>query len=108
KKTVRVRMAGIDAPEKGMPFYKKSKLYLSDLCFGKQLRLEVLKIDRYGRFIAFSYLDSTLELSHEMIKSGMAWHFKEYNNDQDLADLENQAREARVGLWIDSLPMAPW
>jgi micrococcal nuclease len=107
-KTVRIRMEGIDAPEKGMPFYKVSKQYLADLCFGKYVRLEINDTDSRGRKIAFTYLDNGKELSHEMIKAGLAWHFKKYNNDADLANLEVQARAARVGLWIDHSPMPPW
>ncbi len=107
-KTVRIRMEGIDAPEKGMPFYKAAKKHLSDLCFGKTIRLEVHEEDSRKRKIAFSYLVDGRELSHEMIKAGMAWHFIKYNKDNDLAKLEAQARELKVGLWIDESPMPPW
>jgi len=106
--TIRIRMEGIDAPEKGMPFYKKAKKHLSDLCFGKIVRLDVKEKDRYGRKVAFSYLDDGTELSHEMIKVGLAWHYKKYNNDPDLASLEMQARDSRRGIWVDESPMPPW
>lgn len=106
--TVRIRMEGIDAPERGMPFYKKAKKYLSDLAFGKNVRLEIHNTDRYGRKIAFSYLPDGRELSHEMIKAGMAWHFTKYNHDAGLAKLESEAKASHLGLWIDKHPMAPW
>ncbi len=106
--TVRVRMEGIDAPEKGMPFYKAAKKHLSALCFGKTIRLEVHDEDSNDRKIAFSYLEDGRELSHEMLKAGMAWHFIKYNKDKDLAKLESQARELKEGLWIDESPMPPW
>lgn len=73
---IRIRMEGIDAPEKGMPFYRKAKMYLSGLCDGKVVRLEVNTIDKYGRRIAYSYLEDGNELSHAMIKAGLAWHYK--------------------------------
>lgn len=107
-KTVRIRMEGIDAPEKGMPFYKKAKNYLSELCFGKIIRLEIHKTDSHDRKVAFSYLDDGTELSHEMIKAGFAWHFKTYNSDSDLSELEVRARELKIGLWVDESPMPPW
>lgn len=107
-KTVRIRMEGIDAPEKGMPFYKKAKNHLSDLCFGKNIRLEIHETDSRGRKVAFSYLEDGTELSHEMIKAGLAWHFKKYNSDSDLAELEVKARDLKMGLWVDKLPMSPW
>ena len=106
--TVRIRMEGIDAPEKGMPFYRKAKTYLSDLCFGKNVRLEIHTKDNHDRTVAFSYLDDGTELSHEMIKAGFAWHFKKYNSDSDLSELEIKARESKIGLWADESPMTPW
>lgn len=62
--TIRVRMEGIDAPEKGMPFYQKSKKHLSDLCFHKQVKIKITGVDNYKRFLAYSYLEDGRELSH--------------------------------------------
>lgn len=107
-KTVRIRMEGIDAPEKGMPFYRKAKKHLSDLCYGKIVRLEIHTTDEHDRKIAFSYLEDGRELSHEMIKAGLAWHFVKFNKDSDLAELESQAKKAKRGLWVDNSPMPPW
>ena len=106
--TERIRMEGIDAPERGMPYYKVSKNYLGSLCFKRNVTLEVQSKDRYGRTIAFGYLDDGRELSAEMLKAGLAWHYKKYNSDKNLAELEKRARDSKVGLWKDSNPMAPW
>jgi endonuclease YncB( thermonuclease family) len=106
--TVRIRMDGIDAPEKGMPFSKASKKYLGELCQGQTIKVQKSTEDRYGRIVGFSYLEDGRELSHEMLKAGLAWHYKQYNSDPELADLENQARQARIGLWKDKNPMTPW
>lgn len=108
KKTIRVRMEGIDAPEKGMPFYKVSKLYLGKLCFNKSVKIGIVDKDVTGRYLAFTYMDDGIELSHEMIRAGLAWHFKRYNVDQDLANLEEEARKLKLGLWINENPMPPW
>ena len=107
-KTLRIRMEGIDAPEKGMPFYRVSKDYLGSLCFQKQVRFEKTSMDKLNnRPVGFTYLEDGRELGHEMIKAGLAWHFKKYNSDLDLAELEKEAREAKLGLWIDDNPMDP-
>jgi len=104
----RVRMEGIDAPERGMDYYKVSKDYLGSLCMNKKIRLQVSKKDRYGRLIAKSYLPDGRELGEEMVRAGMAWHFKRYSNDAKLARLEREARSARRGLWSAANPTAPW
>jgi micrococcal nuclease len=101
-------MEGIDAPEKGMPFYRVAKNFLGKLCFGKYVRLEVTGKDNHGRTLAFSYLDDGSELSHEMIKAGLAWHFKKYSTDSVLSNLEIEARNSKLGLWAENNPMPPW
>lgn len=106
--TLRVRMEGIDAPERGMAFYRVSKNYLGELCFGQTIKIVQTDTDQYGRAVAWGFLPDGRELGHEMIKAGMAWHFKKYNSDKDLALLENEAREAKRGLWRDANPIAPW
>jgi endonuclease YncB( thermonuclease family) len=103
----RIRMAGIDAPEKGMPFYRVSKDYLGGLCFNKTVTIQVTGKDG-DRIIGFSYLADGTELSREMLKAGMAWHFIKYDTDPALALLETDARKQKKGLWIDKDPMTPW
>lgn len=105
---IRIRMDGIDAPERGMPFYKAAKTYLSDLCFQRDIRLEIKSKDRYGRTIAKSFLNDGRELGEEMIKAGMAWHFKKYSSEQKLAEFEIEARNKKLGLWADESPTPPW
>lgn len=105
---IRVRMEGIDAPEKGMPLCNVAKKYLKDICSENNIRLVVTGKDRHGRTLAYSYLDDGRELSHEMIKAGLAWHFKKYSSDTTLALLEIEAKELRIGLWKLNNPMSPW
>jgi micrococcal nuclease len=107
-KTLRVRMEGIDAPERGMPYYRVSKDYLADLCFRKQVTVEITGQDRHDRVLAFTYLNDTIELGHEMIRAGLAWHYVQYNQDPDLAALELEARQHKRGLWADPNHKAPW
>ncbi len=107
-KTIRIRLDAIDAPEKGMPFYKVSKKYLANLCFGKMVSIEMLKLDRNGRTVARITLPNNIDVSAEMIKAGMAWHYKAYNTETQLAIYEKNAKEKRLGLWADAVVYEPW
>ena len=109
----KVRLAGIDAPEKGMPYGQRSKQYLSDLVFGKTVTLEGDKVDRYGRTVAKVILNGR-GVNLAQIAAGMAWHYKKYDREQTANDRmlyraeELSARAARRGLWGDAQPQAPW
>ena len=107
-RTIRIRMEGIDAPEGGMPFYKVSKNYLGELCFGKRVKFKSTGKDHYGRYLGFTYLDDGTELCHEMIKAGLAWHYKKHNSDDDLASLEIEAQNAKLKIWSNKDPIPPW
>lgn len=108
KTTIRVRIDAIDAPEKGMPYYKVSKQYLSRLCFGKTVTVTRSTTDRYGRMVARVRLSDGRDISEQMLIAGMAWHYKSYSKDRKLAAFEDYARKKRLGLWKDAKPIAPW
>lgn len=108
KTTIRIRMNGIDAPEKGQPFYQKAKDFLGQLCFQKNIRIVKTDIDMHGRVVAESYLEDGTSLSYEMVRNGFAWHFKKYSTDAKLAQLEIDAKNQKLGLWVDANPVAPW
>lgn len=107
-KTIRIRMNGIDAPEKKQAFGEKSKDYLGSLCFGKTVKIVPISYDRNKRLIADSFTDRDLNLSRAMLRAGYAWHFKKYSKDKKMADDEDHARKIRAGLWVDNEPIAPW
>jgi micrococcal nuclease len=108
KKILRIRMDGIDAPEKGMPYNKVSKKYLSDLIFGKFVLVKIKESDRHGRSIAQTYsLDGT-DISLEMIKAGLAWHYKKYSSNEEYSIVEKEAKEGKRGLWKEKDPISPW
>ena len=48
------------------------------------------------------------DVSAEMLKVGMAWHYKQYSKDEEYAELENTARQQKIGLWADKNPVVPW
>lgn len=105
---IMIRLAHIDCPEKKQAFGSKAKQVLSDLCFGQEIEFDFNEKDRNGRYICVIYNLERINLNKEMIKLGMAWHFKKYSNDNSYAELENEARKNKVGLWQDSNPIAPW
>ncbi len=107
-KPMRIRMEGIDAPERGMPYNKVAKKYLSNMIFGKMVRVIEIQKDRNGRSVSRTYLANGTDVSAKMIAAGYAWHFKKYNNELALAQLEIEARAKRIGLWAEKNPLAPW
>lgn len=107
---IKIRLAHIDCPEKRgkQPFGNAAKKALSDLCFGQMIRLEYSSTDRNGRYISVIYNESGINVNKEIIKQGMAWHYKQYYTDESYGDLEITARKNKVGLWKDINPVAPW
>lgn len=109
----RIRLAGIDAPEKGQAFGQVAKEKLASLVFGKLVVVIPTKIDKYGRQVGKVLLDEQ-DVNLLMVKSGLAWHFKEYENEQQPEDrklydeAEKLARQTKTGLWTESQPIPPW
>lgn len=109
----KIRLAGIDAPESQMPYGRKAKTYLASLVLGQHVIAHVHKLDRYGRTIATLMLGAQ-DANLAMVQAGMAWHYKQYAEEQPRAEAlayaqaEEQARERCLGLWQDASPIAPW
>lgn len=105
---VKVRLANIDCPEKKQSFSARAKEFTSDAVFGKTVTINILKTDRYRRYISNVIYNDSLSLCHELVKNGLAWHFVRYSKDVQLQQLEDKARNDKVGLWQDPNPIAPW
>ena len=106
---IRFRIYGIDAPENKQAFSDKSKQYLSDLIYGKRVGIVVQKkSDGYGRPVVWVYTPENKDVSAEMLKAGMAWHYKQYDKSAKYSELESEARNHKIGLWSDNNPIAPW
>jgi endonuclease YncB( thermonuclease family) len=109
----KIRLSGIDAPEKHQPFSARSKENLSRLVFGQKVIIEWHKRDRYKRMVG-RVLVNGQDVNLEQIRAGMAWHFKRYKGEQPsmerigYASAENEARAVQRGLWRDPHPVAPW
>lgn len=112
-KTLKVRLAGIDAPEKSQPFGAVSKSNLSSRVFGKTVTVEWNKQDKYGRILGRVIVEGT-DACLEQLKSGLAWHYKQYAKEQSesinsaYSAAEEQARIQMIGIWSEPVPTPPW
>ena len=109
----KIRLQGIDAPEKAQAFGQKSKQSLSQLVHSKQVTVEFQKKDKYDRSVGKVVLNGT-DVCLEQIKLGMAWHYKHYESEQPKEDRETYAqaeiaaRTNAIGLWKDKQTIPPW
>ncbi|MEO6682724.1 MAG: thermonuclease family protein [Ginsengibacter sp.] len=104
---IRVRLHGIDCPERRQDYYQICKDALSGYIFGKNVSLVTHGKDRWKRTIAEVYL-GTENINLKMVRNGYAWHYIKYSKDQKLAEAEAEARKHRRGLWNMKDPLPPW
>ncbi len=104
----KVRLYGIDCPEKGQAFGNRAKQFTSEMVFGKEVLVKTHGCDRYGRILGDVFLPDGQSLNQELVRAGYAWWFRRYSNDVTLARLEEEARAAKVGLWADPHAVPPW
>ncbi len=107
KKQNKVRLNGIDAPEKKQAFGAKSKARLGELVAGKDVVVEWKEKDKYGRIVGQVYQGS-LDVNLQMVKEGLAWHYKKYSKSVELSRAEAEAKAGKKGLWADPNPVPPW
>lgn len=109
----KVRVAGIDAPEKRQAFGRKAQNALASAVHQRKVVLDWHKKDRYGRVVA-KVLIADRDIGLELVAAGWAWHYKDYQHEQmpkdrrTYASAEVAARQRRLGLWADATPIAPW
>ncbi len=124
KEQIKIRLAGIDAPEKAQAFGNVAKQRMADMVFGKDVRVDAKKKDKYGRSIGRVWVASaecqasdcpkTLDAGMALLTMGLAWHYKKYEKEQPEEErgqysfAEIEARGKRVGLWSDPKPVPPW
>ena len=104
---VRLRLDGIDCPEKGQDFGQRAKSLTSDLVSGQDVRVVVKDHDHYGRLVS-RVLVGNRDVSVALVEAGLAWHYTQYSNDRVLAAAERQAMASRLGLWSLPNPTPPW
>jgi endonuclease YncB( thermonuclease family) len=109
----RVRLVGIDAPEKRQAFGERSRQHLSALVFRQEVAVDWKKRDRYGRILGVVRVRS-VDVGQAQLRAGLAWHYKAYAREQPVeqralySDVELDARRARRGLWSEAAPTPPW
>jgi endonuclease YncB( thermonuclease family) len=109
----RIRLVGIDAPERGQAFGNRARQHLADRVFQREVQVEYDKRDRYGRILGKIVLDGE-DINLMMVRDGMAWHYRQFQRDQRpadralYADAEREARATGRGLWADAHPLPPW
>jgi endonuclease YncB( thermonuclease family) len=109
----KIRLMGIDAPEKKQPFGERSKQALSSLVYDRQVVVEYTKLDKYGRKIG-KILVNGVDANLRQVEAGMAWHYKKYKTEQSSEDVvlytaaEEVARKEERGLWVNRGPISPW
>jgi len=115
---IRVRLAGIDAPERNQPYADHARRRLAEALRGAPVRLDPIKRDPFGRLVARVWVrrgDSPeVDIALALVRAGLAWHFARYRADQTADEFERyaqaqrEARAARLGLWRTPEPEAPW
>jgi micrococcal nuclease len=109
----RIRLAGIDAPERKQPFGQRSKQYLASQIAGQDVAINWDKYDRYHRIVGKIIYDGQ-HVDLAMVRAGLAWWYRHYAHEQSAADrvlyedAETKAKAERKGLWIDPDPLPPW
>jgi micrococcal nuclease len=109
-KDVKIRLYGIDTPEKAQAFGKKAKQFTSKMVYGKVVEVEVMDTDRYGRTVALVAVNKQI-LNEELLKAGYAWVYYKYCHEiicHAWADYQFAAKLDKRGLWADSNPIPPW
>lgn len=104
----RIRLDGIDCPEKKQAFGQNAKAFTSTLVFNKTVEVTWTKRDRYGRLIGLVTLSDGRELNQELVKAGYAWWYKKYSANMRLSRLEQGARDSKIGLWSAAGQIPPW
>lgn len=122
KRQHRIRIGGIDAPEKAQPFGNRSKQNLERMAKGKDALADCPKTDRYGRKVCKVWVrpedcpscGKTLDVGYSQISAGLAWWYRAYAKEQSAEDRgryeseENEARLRKRGLWVESSAVPPW
>ena len=109
-KQYKIRLYGVDSPEKKQDFGQKAKQFASDMVFKQYVKVVAYDIDRYGRTVGMVYMGQKC-LNEELIRNGFAWVYKKYCSEsfcKQWSQLEQEARGNKLGLWIYDNPIPPW
>lgn len=110
KKQIKIRLYGIDTPEKAQAFGKQAKKFTASLVARKNVTVTVHDTDKYGRSVGVVNVGN-INVNQELLRTGYAWQYRKYCKDSfcdDWLELEKRAQVSRVGLWSDKNAVAPW
>jgi len=113
KQQLKIRLVGIDTPEKKQAYGSKAREHLASRIFKQDVEVDLRKKDQYGRHLGVIYL-SGVDINQLMIQDGYAWFYKHYAKEQPkeealrYAKAEQDARAKQKGLWADPNPVPPW
>ncbi|TKB94503.1 MAG: endonuclease [Nitrospira sp.] len=109
RKAERIRLQGIDCPEKGQAFGKIAKWATSAMVFGRTVTIQTHDTDRYKRTVADVLLADGTNVNHKLVKDGWCWWYQKHASDDTVLEaLEEEARMSKRGLWVDPKPVPPW
>lgn len=104
----RIRLHGIDCPEKGQPYSRVATQFTKDMLASGKVKVQQLDTDRYGRVIGIVLINDTINLNERLLEAGLAWHYKNYDHSPEWSRMENIAQTAKHGLWVEKDAVAPW
>lgn len=104
----RILLVGIDSPEKDQPYFEESKEKTGELSMGRKVIVRIVETHADGVSLAEVTLPDRKILNRELVKAGLAWWDRIYEEDRTLRRLEQRAKSKRLGLWIDPHPVPPW
>lgn len=105
----KLRLTGIDAPERNQSYGLKSRRALMKLCKGKNIivAVQISGIDKYQRSLGKLECNG-IDASYYLAEHGLAWFYTQYSSDTTIENAEKNARRHMLGLWADKKPIAPW
>lgn len=108
KNQTTIRLAEVDCPESGQAFSQNAKQFTAEQVFNKNITYHIVNIDRYGRVVAKVYYDNDKYLSEEIIKNGYGWWYHKYSDNKKLGQLQQEAKQKKIGLFQDIYALEPW
>jgi endonuclease YncB( thermonuclease family) len=106
---VRIRLQGVDAPERKQPFGEASREYATQISLYKRVTINPKNRDRYGRTVAIVDIDGVGVLQEMLLDNGMVWVYPQYCRDCRTWEVrQHKARESGKGLWTDKAATPPW
>ena len=104
----KLRLFGVDCPERDQAFGNKARRFTSHMVFRKVVEVQEVDKDSYGRTVAWVSVDGK-SLNKELLRAGLAWWYRYYaENEHELEKLEAEARRNKIGLWSAPNPIPPW